>query len=298
MHNRLEPAVWIGLTAVLLWSTVATAFKLALAQLSVLQLLWLACLTSCCCLFSLLMWQRRVSELVRSLRRYWPRHLVLALINPTCYYLVLFGAYARLPAQLAQPINYSWAIMLSLLAVPFRGHRLSRIQLLALFVGYTGVAIIASRGQWHWTVGTDTWGLILALFSTVLWALYCLFNSKQQEAPLVVVCAQFFLAFPVITLLMLVLEPLSGLTWQGVVAGIYVGIFEMGITFVIWLRALQLTHNTARISQLIFLSPFLSLVLIHFILGEIIHTATLVGLVFILVGVIIQQRFSSIERLA
>ena len=32
----------------------------------------------------------------------------------------------------------------------------------------------------------------------------------------------------------------------------YVGLFEMGITFVLWLSALKSTNNTARISNLIF----------------------------------------------
>ncbi len=63
--------------------------------------------------------------------------------------------------------------------------------------------------------------------------------------------------------------------WQGWAAVSYVGLFEMGITFVLWLNALRLTRNTARISNLIFISPFISLLLLATIIGEEIHSSTL-----------------------
>ena len=70
---------------------------------------------------------------------------------------------------------------------------------------------------------------------------------------------------------------------------IYVGLFEMGITFVLWLSALKLTQNTARVSNLIFASPFISLVLLANIIGEQIHPTTLIGLMLIVFGLVIQQ---------
>jgi len=76
----------------------------------------------------------------------------------------------------------------------------------------------------------------------------------------------------------------------GIWAGLYVGCFEMGFTFVLWLMAMRLTTSTARIANLIFLSPFLSLVFIRFILGEAIRPATPLGLVLIVGGLWLQSR--------
>ena len=69
----------------------------------------------------------------------------------------------------------------------------------------------------------------------------------------------------------------------------YVGTFEMGVAFVLWLKAMKLTSSTARISNLIFISPLLSLGMIYFVLGEPILPSTLVGLVLILGGLATQQ---------
>ena len=63
----------------------------------------------------------------------------------------------------------------------------------------------------------------------------------------------------------------------------------MGITFVLWLKALKFSATTAKVSNLIYLSPFLSLVFIRFIVGETILLSTLTGLVFIVGGILLQQ---------
>lgn len=76
---------------------------------------------------------------------------------------------------------------------------------------------------------------------------------------------------------------------SGLLGAAYVGLFEMGITFVIWLAALNTAVNIARISNLIFLSPFLSLILISVVLDETIVPVTFAGLALILTGTLVQQ---------
>jgi len=79
------------------------------------------------------------------------------------------------------------------------------------------------------------------------------------------------------------------LPWQGITGSVYLGIFEMGITFVLWMMALKLSSTTAKVSNLIYLSPFVCLILIHFFVGEVILLSTVIGLIFIVAGIIIQQ---------
>jgi EamA domain-containing membrane protein RarD len=67
MTNQKQ-AMMFGLATVLLWSTVATAFKLALADLSPLQLLLIACVVSVLVMGAILVLQgrwRRVFQLRR-----------------------------------------------------------------------------------------------------------------------------------------------------------------------------------------------------------------------------------------
>ena len=49
----------------------------------------------------------------------------------------------------------------------------------------------------------------------------------------------------------------------GFLGAVYIGVFEMGVTFVLWMSALRLSRTTAQVSNLIYLAPFLSLFIIH-----------------------------------
>jgi drug/metabolite transporter (DMT)-like permease len=211
------------------------------------------------------------------------------ILNPFLYYIVLFKAYSLLPAQEAQPINYTWAITLSLLSIPLLGQKLSARELLAIFTSYLGVVVISTHGDLLNIQFSNGFGVFLALFSTVLWSLYWIYNTKSKIDPLVELFLNFCLGLPLITIAMLIFTGPPPIELPAVLSAAYVGLFEMGITFALWLKALRLTEKTARISNLIFLSPFLSLILIHFILGEEILPSTLAGLIFIVGGNIIQQ---------
>ena len=70
---------------------------------------------------------------------------------------------------------------------------------------------------------------------------------------------------------------------------VYIGLFEMGITFFLWMKGLQLSNNKAKTSTLAYLSPFISLIFIALILGETIRFSSIIGLVFIIGGILYQQ---------
>ncbi|SFH84162.1 DMT family transporter [Modicisalibacter xianhensis] len=281
-----QRAMLYGVGAVGLWSTVATAFKLALATMSPVELMWIAALVSWL-LIGGLVWRR--NQLGLALRRGWGTALWAGLMNPVAYYLVLFAAYDRLPGQEAMALNYTWALAMAFLAVPILGQRLTRIDLLAGLVAYAGVWTIATRGQVFDVAFADPWGVAAALVSTVLWALYWLLNARDHREPLVAQWQNFTVGLPVLTALVAFGPGFDWYGWQGVGAGIYVGLFEMGIAFVLWQMAVHSVSRTAKVSNLIFLSPPVSLLLLHVIVGEPILVSTLVGLALILAGLGLQQ---------
>jgi len=63
----------------------------------------------------------------------------------------------------------------------------------------------------------------------------------------------------------------------------------MGITFWFWLKALQMASSTDKVSNLVYIAPFLSLVFVHFILHEPVYYTTPAGLILIISGIWIQN---------
>ena len=278
-------ALIFGISAVLLWSTVATGFKLGLAVLAPAQLLLIgACISA-------------LVFIPVALRAGWPRHhlnlregVLFALLNPVLYYLVLLEAYDRLPAQIAQPLNYTWAIVLALLAIPVLGQRLSLRMGLGILIGYLGVVILLSQGRFDSLPDLDWFGVALAMGSTLIWAGYWLFNARSKTEPAALMATSFLMAIPVLLAVCLVGPGLPEITADALLYGAWVGLVEMGVTFLLWQQALRLTRQTARIGQLIFLAPFLSLFLIGSVLGETVHLTSWIGLGVIVMGLLVTGR--------
>lgn len=283
-------ALGFGISAVLLWSTVATAFKLTLAELTPIQMLTAASVVSAIALLIICGVQGKLSQLGSTFAANPFYYLLLGLINPLGYYLILFKAYDLLPASQAQPLNYSWAITLTLMAAVFLGQTIRKQDWFAAALGYLGVIVIATKGDLLALNFDSPLGVGLALLSTLLWAGYWILNTKNKADPILAVLLGFLVALPfAIGLCFYEGASISQITWRGWAAVTYVGLFEMGVTFVLWLSALKATNNTARISNLIFTSPFISLMLLATIIGEEIHPSTLVGLILIVIGLLVQQ---------
>ncbi|WP_372982551.1 DMT family transporter [Marinobacter sediminum] len=289
MTNQKQ-AMLYGLATVLLWSTVATAFKLALRELAPVEMLLIACTSSVLVIAIILMIQGRWHQVFSLSRRQYAQSFGMGLINPCLYYFVLFGAFDRLPAQEAQPLNYTWALVLAYLSVPFLGQRLRKTDILAGLVCYAGVVVIATRGAVTSLTFSDPLGVSLAIGSTVIWASYWILATRDTRDPVVGLFLNFLFGLPVIALICGLTEGFN-LPGPGTfAAAVYVGVFEMGVAFVLWSYAMKKAENTSRVSNLIFISPFLSLVFIYFILGEQILPSTYIGLVLIVAGLWLQQK--------
>ena len=289
MHHHRQRAYAFAIAAVLLWSTVATAFKLSLRWLDPFQLLAVATVVSTVVLGVLLAARGQPRASLRMNRRALLTSLILGALNPLLYYLILFKAYERLPAQEAQALNYTWALTLALLSVPLLGQRLGARDVIGGIICYSGVLVIATRGTPLSLQFQDPTGVALALSSTVVWSLYWILGTRDRREPIAALFVSFLIATPLVLIACALASDFSGLQAKGVLAAAYVGLFEMGLAFVLWLSALRSAPSAASISNLIFLSPFLSLVAIYFVLGEPILPSTFAGLGLIVTGLLAQK---------
>jgi drug/metabolite transporter (DMT)-like permease len=206
--------------------------------------------------------------------------------------LILLKAYQLLPAQVAQPLNMIWPIILVFLSVPLLGQKIKTRSFIALFISFAGVYVISSQGNLFRPGHADIRGVLLATGSSIFWALYFILNVRDKRDEAVKLFLNFFFGslYLVITLLITNKLEIEGGAIRGVIAAVYIGIFEMGITFLFWLKALKLAESTDKVSNLVYLAPFLSLILVHFILHETVYYTTLAGLLLIIAGILLQSR--------
>lgn len=282
---------------ILLWSTVASAFKIALRYLDFSQLVLYAVIVSVLTFFVILVLQGKLPLLTKCTGREYSHSLILGILNPFLYYLVLLKAYSLLPAQQAVALNYTWAIQLVILSIPLLGQKIKMKSVVAVVIGYCGVLIIATRGDLTTLRVFDPFGVFLALASATIWALFWIYNIKDRREAVVKLFLNFAFGLLFIAAYMLFFGDLTLPSLAGFLAAAYVGLFEMGITFVLWLKALHLSKTTAQVSNFVYLTPFLALVFIRIAVGETILGSTMIGLVLIVAGIVL-QRYSTMERTA
>lgn len=303
MHKQNKAYLYAG-ASIIAWSTISTAFKLSLQYLTPVGLLLFSSFTAFLVLgiINLLI---KPADLTH--RSWFPKtrdnlkkSLFAGLLNPFIYYLMLFEAYSRLRAQEAQALNYTWAIVLALFSIWLLKEKFHLTDLIALLISFFGVWIISTKGQITAIKFDDAWGSFLAISTSLIWALYWIRNRKDKRPASVKLCCNFFIGFMLIAIFAIVtrtsLFTPKAIYSYGILGGIYVGIFEMGLTFLLWNKALELTDNTSSISNMIFFTPFISLLFIGLILKESIHYATFIGLLLIVFSNLLQKGLPGILK--
>lgn len=291
--NSPTKSIVLASVAVLSWSTVATAFKVALSYLSVFETLFIACATALV-IFTILMTVEKSWGMLKNLSpSTWCLTAVMGLLNPVTYYLVLFESYDHLPAQVAQPINYFWPIALLILLAIFNRQPIPKKKYIGMVVSLAGLTAISLGGK-SITGGISAYGLALAFGSAILWAVYWMLNDRiKHNLPESV---SLFLGFMFGMIYMCIgacFVQVSIPSAPALMAGMYVGAFEIGIPFICFGMAIRTTDNPALINQMCYLAPFLSLFFISMVLHEPIMPTTFIGLVLIIAGIVYNQYFAT-----
>ncbi len=281
-----------ALLAVACWSTAASAFKLSLGHMGSDSLVVYSAV--CALVFLLLFaWSSgSLEELSQWTRRDVLRSATLGALNPFAYYVVLFRAYDLLPAQEAQPLNFTWPLVLVLLSALLFRQRIRAASLAALLVSFSGVIIIATHGNPLSFRLSDPLGVTLALSSTVIWALYWLYSSRDRRNGVNRLLVNFAFGAVYVLLYCAATGRLEAPGAAAIAGSAYIGLMEMAAPFVFWLKALRLSRTTAEVGNLIYLTPFLSLLVVAAVVGEVIRVSTWAGLVLIVGGIVLQQRTS------
>lgn len=281
-----------ALLSVLAWSTIGTAMKLTVEQTDLLPLLLISVSTALLILLTFIFVSGKTALILPKNRQDWLFSIVSGSLNPTAYYLILLRAYDLLPAQEAGTLNYFWPFVLVILSIPILKQNPGWKGLIGILIGFSGLIIISTHGDPGSLAFSNTTGVILAISSAFIWASFWLLNMKDKRDDIIKLFNSFLVAFIILAISLIISPTSQTISTKGFLGGVYLGIFEMGITFILWLKALKWAPNTATVSNLVFLSPFISLIIISIVLKEAILPSTLLGLVLIVIGILISNRKS------
>ena len=281
------------LIVILVWSSAATVTALVLKNLNNFQAGFYASIFSTLTLLVFVLRQGKLGQVRQCLLKPLPM-VLMGFLSPFLYYILFMGSIKILGAAEAMIFIYFWPLIAVLLAMPILGERLTSKKIAAILISLVGVFIVITKGSFA-NLFTNLYGDLIAIAAGGSWALFSVLGKKLNYDPisslfvynifsLIFITASLFLfsSFVIPTL-----DEFAGIAW--------IGILNFGIAYVLWFKALKL-GETAKLTNLTYVVPFLSLVWIFLVLKENIQLISVLGLAVILFGVALQYRKSKIQK--
>lgn len=275
-------------TSILFWSTVATVSKILLSSLSQYQLLCISALFAALALFLFNLFTGKL----KTIQRYTVKDILLMIVTGLCgnffYYACYYGGTRLMPASTAFVVNYLWPVMSVLFACLILKERMTVRKGIAFALSFVGVIII-SGGSLRSLDTNMLLGTVLCVLGAAFYGAFTAFNKKYRFDLTVSMMFSYTASFLLSLLINFVLAADWSIRLPQVLGIAWNGIFTMAAGSVCWATALN-RGDTAKVSNLAYITPFLSLVWVFVFLREPISLMTLLGLAVIVLGIFIQLK--------
>lgn len=273
--------------SILLWSSTATVTKLLLGSFNSIQILLVSSFFAFIFLLIINMIKGNLKQLKDYKIKDYIQIIYIGLLGTFLYNLFLYLGINKMQASQAFIINYLWPIMIVLFACIILKEKMTIKKIVAIVLSFIGVIIVTSNGN---LLSIDKDSLIGALFcvlAAISYGLFSVLNKQKNYNKYLSMMLFYFVSFIVSLVYILFtkewyipqVNQLAGLIW--------IGIFTSAIAFTSWALSLE-KGDTAKISNLAYITPFLSLIWTTLVLKENISIFAILGLIVIVLGIFIQ----------
>lgn len=274
--------------AIVTWSTMPTISKLLLDEMDSYKVLCISTFFATAAMIIINICSKKWKVMKSYRLKDYLKMAVIGLPGVFLYYAFYYAGTARMSASQAFIINYLWPIMSIVFASIVLREKMTARKIIAIIISFLGVFTVAGDDIINFNAET-VFGMLFCFGAAVCYGLYTAVNKKSsydKQVSMTVAMLVAFLPSLIIVLIRggnLLIKPmqLPGMLWNGVAT--------MAFANLAWALALSL-GNTAKVSNLAYITPFLSLVWTFFILKEPIDTMSLLGLCVIVLGIIIQLK--------
>jgi len=270
------------------WSTVATTCKILLRELNNIQLLWMNSLIAGLFLLLLNICLGNFKKHKNYKLKDYFIMVAIGIPSTIFYYMFYYAGTDILPASQAFIINYLWPIMSVVFACIILREKFTAKKLIAIFISFFGV-IVVMGGDMNGFNGQMLLGVICCILGAVSYGIFTALNQKMNYNKSMTLMVSYFATFIFTTLINLINGDIFIPGTNQMLGFVWNGIFPVAIANTFWVMALE-NGKTEKISNLAYITPFLSLVWTYLFLDEAIKLNSLVGLIVIIFGILIQMK--------
>ena len=284
-----------AILTVFIWSTLAAVAKMLLADIPNLETLAVSSILA----FVFLLIMNIINGSIRELKKYSLKdYAIMAglgflglFLSSALYYYGL----AQLSSQEACILNYLWPIMLVIFSCIILKEKMTVANGLAMLCSFLGI-IILSMGSGSAATGNVIAGMIACIVAAACYGLFSVLNKKadyNQNIAMMVIWLVTAVCAAVLGIITEEWKPIEGMQWMGM---LWLGVVIDAVAYLLWALALKGDKNTAKIANLAYLTPFLSLVVSAIVLKEQITVRAVIALIFIVGGILLQSFYDYAKK--
>lgn len=278
----------LAISSVLFWATAAPVAKLVLGEVPNFQALGVGSVFGLLVMVAVNVLTGKIRQFRLFSARDYCWMIFLGFLGMFLYISLYYYGLTQMSSQEGVIINYLWPIMLVLFACLIEKEPLTFRKAVAMIMSFAGVVVIMS-GSAPGEGDHRMAGVLCVVFGGMCFGLYSVLNKRKNYelffetmviwATCAVCC--FIAGFLTETWVQLSVPALLGVAWSG--------IFANTVPCLLWALALKDVTNSARIANLAYLVPFLSVILSAVMLHETITARAGLAFVLIIGGILIQS---------
>ncbi len=284
----MKKAYILAGSAILCWSTMATISKLLLGAFSGVEVLCISSLFATLFLLGKNIFTRNIIKM----REYKFKDVIImtliGLPGILIYNLLYYFGAAIMPASQAFIINYLWPIMSVIFACIILKEKMTLRKGIAIAMSFLGVVIVAGGDIANFK-GNTLLGAGCILLAAISYGVFTALNQKFQYDKNISLMFVFGVTFIVTAVINIIMGGYFRIGFVSLLGFAWNGVFVMSVANTAWAIALE-SGNTAKISNLAYITPFASLVWTSLFLKEKISIFSILGLVVIVLGILIQLK--------
>lgn len=289
-------SIFYIILTIVLWSTVPAVAKLVLMDFNFISLIFYTTLFSIASLFVIISFQGKLKTIKNYKSRNFLDMAYMGFLGFFLYYIFLYGSFSMTNVAESNAINYLWPVFVVIFAMLLLKEKINLVKILGLLVSFFGAYLIFTGGSLSQLNSQYLFGYLLAFLGAVVYGLFSVLGKKHdyEKFTSIMLYRVFCLVFVIITLLFFpyLQAPNSLIQWLGIA---WLGIFPNSLGFVFWFKSLK-HGETAKMTNLIYLVPLISLIFIKLFLVEPITIFAFIGTILIVIGIFIQYLFKGKNR--